>query len=96
MPRACRYVMLHGLDENTFALYKLVSTFFDITNPEKPLWKFLFLPETWRDFKGGLDNPQYDLRYKVEIDARTGDVAMLEEFEFQHLGQDLEYDLKWY
>lgn len=86
----------YGLDEETLALYKLVSTFFDITNPEKPLWKFLFRPETWTDFEGGLDNPQYHLRYKVEIDARTGDIAKLEEFKFQELGQDLEYDLKWY
>lgn len=47
---------------------------FYISDPEKPLWRFLIQPETWRDFEGGLDNPQYDLRYRVEIDARTGDI----------------------
>lgn len=87
----------YGLDEDTIGLYKLVSVYFDVTNPEKPLWKYLFRPETWRDFEGGLDSPQYGLRYRVELDARTGDIISAEEFEFKAKdGTDLEYELKWH
>ncbi len=87
----------YGLDESIVALYKWVCTYFDISDPEKPLWRFLIQPETWRDFEGGLDNPQYDLRYRVEIDARTGDIVTAEEFQFVLIDwKDRENVLRWY
>lgn len=88
----------YGLDESILALYKRVYTFFDITNPEKPLWRFILHPDEilWEDFDKEFDNPQYDLRYRVEIDARDGAVVATEEFQFMPKDwRNLEYELKW-
>jgi hypothetical protein len=86
-----------GMHENIAQLYRGVYTHFDITDPDKPLWKFHFYPETWKDFEGGLEDPLYRLRYKVVLDARTGDVVSAKEFAFKPLdGTDLAYELNWY
>jgi len=87
----------YGLDTAAIGQYKLVSTFFDVTDPEKPLWKFLFRPESWSDFEGGLDDPQYNLRYRAEINARTEAAEKTEAFQFVAKDRtNLEYDLKWH
>lgn len=87
----------YSLDPGIFGLYREISVYFDITVPEKPIWKFIFNPRSllWSDLEGGWDSPLLDQCYKVEIDARSVDIAKLEEFKYQILGQDLEYDLKW-
>ncbi len=88
----------YGLKSNVFELYQEICVYFDITNQEKPLWKFLFNPTSlpWRELEGGWDDPLKKLCYKVEIDAHTGEIKKTEEFEFQTLGRDIDYDLKWY
>ncbi len=87
----------YSMAPHIFGLYREICVYFDVTEPEKPLWKFLFNPKSlsWRDLEGGRDNPLLNLCYKVEIDAHTGEIVNLEEFEFQ-IGNDLEYELKWY
>ena len=87
----------YGLKENTLSLYGWVCTFFDITNPEKPLWRFLMQPAPGVRYGVDLDASQYNLRYRVEVDARTGEIAQTEEFEFHGKDwSDLENSLKWY
>ena len=81
----------YGLDEGTVTLYQWICTFFDVTNPEKPLWRFLIQPDSllWADTYAKyndydqFDDPQYNLRYRVEIDARTSGVVSIKEFKFQ-------------
>ena len=88
---------VYSLDPVIFELYREICVYFDVTEPEKPLWKFIFNPRSlsWRDLEGGWNSPLMDQCYKVEIYARSGDVAKLEEFNYQILGSDLEYDMKW-
>jgi hypothetical protein len=79
----------YDLDSKIVALYDDISIYFDITNPDAPLWKFLFVARP--------DSEQFSLRYKVEINSRTGAVTKAEKFEFQKmLDRDLEYELKYY
>lgn len=87
----------YDLDPGIFGLYREICVYFDVTEPVKPLWKFIFNSRSlpWRDLEGGWDDPLKDQCYKAEIDAHTGDAAKLEEFQYQVIGQDLEYDLKW-
>ncbi|MCH5287279.1 MAG: hypothetical protein J1E43_07650 [Christensenellaceae bacterium] len=85
-----------GLESSIVDLYGNISVYFDITDPSAPLWKFVFSPSSRRAFPGGYDNPQSQLLYKVEINAQTGTVECAEEFEFQILGNDLDYMLRLY
>lgn len=62
-----------------------VYTYYDITAPDTPRWKFVFYPRDWTD-----------TMYRTELDARTGEVLTSEEFERHSLLDSLEYDLKWY
>ena len=84
------------LEGSVVELYGNISVYFDITDPNVPLWKFLFSPSSRRAFPGGYDNPQSRLLYKVEINAQTGAVVKAEEIEFQIMGGDLDYMLKLY
>ena len=47
--------------------------YFDATDPDAPLWRFVFQPEM--DARDALGQTQYDLRYRVEIASPAGDVA---------------------
>ncbi len=86
----------YDLDSKIVALYDDISIYFDITNPDVPLWKFLFIARNCEKFPGGYDSEQARLQYKVEINSRTGEVTKAEEFKFQFINYDLEYDLKLY
>lgn len=86
----------YGFNGQTVAIFNMVSTYFDITDLDQPLWKFLFRPDNWKNLPDGADNPHYQMLYKVEMDARTGEITHTEAFRFQSLGKDLDYDLKWY
>lgn len=87
-----------GIDPAVFEMYSEEIAFFDVTDQQRPLWKFLFNAGAlqWESLEGGLDNPLNDFCYKAELDARTGKVVKLEEFLFKYPGRDLAYDLKWY
>lgn len=88
----------YDLAPDLFEKYREIGIYYDITDANAPLWKFLFNPKSLppQELDGGLDNPLFDLCYKVEIDAHTGEIVHIEEFPFQILGHTLEYDLKWY
>ncbi len=81
-----------GLD--VLELYEEISVYYDVTNPDQPLWKFLFNPKSLHELEAG--DPLKSICYKVEMDARTGEIALLDEFSWQWLGQDYDYDVKWY
>lgn len=89
-------IQAYDLSNEVLALYDNISVYFDITNPEEPLWKFLFLVGLHSDnkFPGGSSAPQWGLQYKVEIAARTGEVIRTEEFPRQLPGRDINYMLK--
>jgi len=43
-----------------------------------------------------MDEAQYKLRYRVELDARTGEITQIKEFVFRGRDlNDLEYLLNW-
>ena len=91
----------YGLDKEIIKNYDRVLTFFDISNPEKSLWRFVlhYSLKAWaRDYDRGFDNPQSRLSYRVELDARTGEVVQIEEFDTRTGGDwtDLESALKGY
>ena len=79
----------YGLDKKTFDLYSVIYPYYDVTNPDAPLWKFVFCPTSFQDM---------DIRmlYRVELNARTGELIMKNAFQWQRLSEDLEYDLKLY
>jgi len=87
----------YGLKDKTLSLYGWICTSFDITNPEKPLWRFLIQPSPGVLSGVDLETSQYNLRYRVELDARTGEITQIEEFEFAGIDHnDLDFLLKWY
>ena len=88
----------NNLTPDIFDKYGEIDVYFDITEEATPLWKFFFNPKSLRvqDLENGYDNPLFNLCYKVEINSLTGEIVRMEEFSFQTLGHDLEYDLKWY
>ncbi|MCL2867097.1 MAG: hypothetical protein FWF47_04970 [Clostridia bacterium] len=87
----------YGLDDKTLSQYGWICTSFDITYPDKPLWRFLIQPGPGMLCGVDMDEKQYGLRYKVELDARTGDIIQQEAFEFTTLDHtDLDYLLKWF
>ena len=53
------------------------------------VWKFVFVEEGERTF---YDAP----RYRVVLDAKTGETVIVEDFAWQVFRKDLEYDLKYY
>ena len=79
--RAC------GVSLNDLALYTLRYEFFDVTDPGAPLWKFIFV------------NPDdiYGTRYRVELNARTGETVQAVAFPWREIDwYDLEYIVEWY
>ncbi|MEG1360861.1 MAG: hypothetical protein RSE23_14475, partial [Clostridia bacterium] len=88
----------YGLTPDIISQYEKVDCYYDITDASTPLWKFFLNPKSLRvrDIENGYDNPLFNLCYKAEINAYTGERVHIEEFAFQTLGHELEYDLKWY
>jgi hypothetical protein len=86
------------LDSQTVALYDDCFFYFDVTNPGLPVWKIVFWSSyaSAAEFPDGFASGQGHLRYKVELNAQTGEVTHTEAFEFQALGGDLAYKLKLY
>ncbi len=87
-----------GLDARVFDLYGGHSVYFDVTDPEKPLWRFLFngksLPAD--ELPGGWDDPLLDTCYRAEIDAKTSAPVSAESFAFRLENRDLDYLKQWY
>lgn len=76
----------YGYDTDDF---DWIYSFYDITNPERPLWRFVLYP-TYK--KAEPDIPFA----RVEMDAKTGEVLMHETFERYGDHRDYENYIKWY
>lgn len=76
----------YGMSDDQSAAYSKLYEAFDVTNPEQSLWKFVFI------------NPDdyYGLRYRVLLDAATGEVVLHESFPWMQTHQDEEMDRKYY
>lgn len=82
-------VHTYSLDSKVIASYDDISVYFDITDPDMPLWKFLFT--------ANIGSELFLTRYKVEMNSRTGAVTKTEVIEFRKaLERDLEYELRFY
>lgn len=88
----------YGVNDNVFPLYMDYIVYYDITNAEQPLWKYLFNARSldWRTLKDGLDNPLTTTSYKVQIDTKSGMVISVDEINFNTLDKTLESEMKWY
>ena len=83
-----------GLSQEALSRYTDVLVYFDATDPDAPLWRFVFQPEM--DARDALGQAQYDLRYRVEIASPAGDVASAEAFKRQVPVYDLSYLMNLY
>ena len=82
------------LSPETLSRYTDVLVYFDATDPDAPLWRFVLQPEMGA--RDALGQAQYDLRYRVEIASPTGDVVSTEAFERQIPVYDLLYLMNLY
>lgn len=87
----------YGIRDEEFALYRDEIAFFDITNPETPLWRFLFNAGSvnWPELYDSIRPEIKETNYRVAINARTGAVEYTEKFDFDTLSYDLDYRLKF-
>lgn len=82
------------LSQEALSLYTDVFVYFDATDPDAPLWRFVLQPEMGA--RDALGQTQYDLRYRVEIASPAGDVASAEAFKRQIPVYDLSYLMNLY
>lgn len=82
------------LSREALSLYTDVFVYFDATDPDAPLWRFVLQPEMGA--RDALGQAQYDLRYRVEIVSRTGAVVSAEAFERQIPAYELPYLMNLY
>lgn len=75
-----------GISRQTLEGAASVSVYFDVTDPDKPLWKFFFGPN-W----GEKTKPRK--AYRAQIDARSGEAVLTEGIVFKELKRD---DLRRY
>lgn len=78
----------HGLHEEMLERFDVYSSF-DVTAPNKPLWKFLFCPHSF-------ENMEQVLLYKVELHAESGEVVETHILDWQMLFKDELYDRMLY
>lgn len=83
-----------GLSQEALSRYTDVLVYFDATDPDAPLWRFVLQPEMGA--RDALGQAQYDLRYRVEIASRTGAVVSAEAFEQQIPVYELPYLMNLY
>lgn len=82
------------LSREALSRYTDVLVYFDATDPDAPLWRFVLQPEMGA--RDALGQAQYDLRYRVEIASPTGDVVSAEAFERQIPVYELPYLMNLY
>lgn len=82
------------LSREALSLYTDVFVYFDATDPDAPLWRFVLQPEMGA--RDALGQAQYDLRYRVEIASPTGNVVSAEAFERQIPVYNLSYLMNLY
>jgi len=69
--------------------YLFVYSYYDITDPDHPLWKFVFYPQYPED-----DSAM--IIHRVELDGHTGELLLTDAFERDVSLNTLEYALKWH
>lgn len=77
-----------GVSQDDLVPYTLRYEAFDVTDPDAPLWKFVFInPDDW-----------YGTRYRVKLNARTGETVMATAFPWRMFdwGNELDYIIEWY
>lgn len=67
----------------------IVYPSFDVTDPNRHLWKFLFSPKSFEDM-------ETVLLYKIELEADTGSIAATHVIDWDRLFEDSAYDLLLY
>lgn len=82
------------LSQEALSRYTDVLVYFDATDPDAPLWRFVLQPEM--SARDALGQAQYDLRYRVEIASPAGDVASAEAFKRQVPVYELPYLMNLY
>lgn len=76
----------YKLTSSEIASYSTVYEAYDVTDPESPKWKFVFInPDDW-----------YGTYYRVQLDANSGEIILHEQFQWQGRMKDEEYDMKFY
>lgn len=76
----------YKLTASEIASYSTVYEAYDITDPESPKWKFVFINrDDW-----------YGTYYRVQSDGNSGEVILHEQFPWQGRSKDEEYDMKFY
>lgn len=76
----------YGLTSDEIEQYSTMYEAFDITDQSAPKWKFVLInPDDW-----------YGIRYRVHVDAITGEVILHEQLMWQRFLKDEEYDMKYY
>lgn len=79
----------YGLDEETNADRYTYYEYYDITNPDQPLWKFIFFPDS---FEGYAKVPVYE----VIFHARSGEAIVTERYDWQSMYINMPYHHVWY
>ena len=79
----------YSLDKEVLELYCNVFEYFDVTDPDMPLWKFVFSPESF-------EKMETVWIYKIEMNARTGEIIRHSACEWQQLFDESAYNLIWY
>lgn len=86
-----RFYVYHqyGLEEQTNRdIYSYYESY-DVTNPDLPLWKFVFYPDS---FEGMSDVPVY----KVELNAYSGEKVAVERYEWKEIFDGPPFHPIWY
>lgn len=79
----------YGLDEQTNMDTYTYYEYFDVTDADRPLWKFVFFPVSFE----GLDAVPV---YKIKLDAYTGEQVSAERHEWKQLFDGSPYNPVWY
>lgn len=74
-----------GIDNDTICLYSMRFESYDITDAEKPRWKFTYI------------NPAqyYRTWYRVEINGKTGEVVRADCEKWQQLVEQIDFKNEW-
>lgn len=86
------------VDEGTINLYREKIVYYDVSDNERPLWRFVFSGGSlnWLKLKDGVNNPLSQMSFRVEVNAYTGEIEKAEQFDFKQHGYSMESELKWY
>lgn len=79
----------YGVSAETLVREWSYYSYFDVTDQNKPLWRFLYFPDSFE----GLS---YVPVYRIELDSHTGETTSLHTYEWNDLILEKAYNTKWY